>query len=66
MNDRRRQDTSHPPAFRSSSRVFSVGNEWYFSTREGSDEGPFDTREEAEAALALFTRYRVTENERIA
>ena len=66
MTERRRHDTSDPPPFRSNARIYRVGNEWYFSTREGSEAGPFETRDEAEAALVLFLRDKVTEDERIA
>lgn len=65
MTDRRRHDTTDPPPFRSTNRLFRVGNEWYFSTREATDEGPYETREEAEAALALFIEDKMTEDERI-
>jgi hypothetical protein len=37
-----------------SDRFFLVGNEWYFTTRENRDVGPFGTREEAAHGLALF------------
>jgi hypothetical protein len=36
---------------------FSVSNgKYYYSTREGTLEGPFDSREEAERELAMFLR----------
>ena len=36
---------------------FSVSNgKYYFSTREGTLEGPFSSREEAERELALYIR----------
>lgn len=33
-------------------RYFTVGHEWYATIREGRDIGPYETREEAELALA--------------
>lgn len=42
-----------PIPFRSS-RFFSVGNRWYFTTREGFDSGPYATRERAEVGLRRF------------
>lgn len=39
-----------------SGRVFCVDNDWYYSTREGEDIGPFPTKAEAEVALTLFLR----------
>lgn len=41
------------PPFRSS-RFFSVGGKWYFTTREGFDSGPFASRERAEIGLKRF------------
>lgn len=36
-----------PISFRAN-RLFSIGVNWYFSTREGVDQGPFITKEIAE------------------
>lgn len=33
-------------------RYFTVGHEWYVTTREGTDLGPYTTRHEAELMLA--------------
>jgi hypothetical protein len=35
-------------------RFFSTENQWYFTTREQLDAGPFVTREAAEHGLELF------------
>lgn len=37
-----------------SSRFFCVGRDWYFTTREGFDSGPFASRERAEIGLKRF------------
>lgn len=37
-----------------SSRFFSVGSRWYFTTREGFDSGPYASRERAEIGLRRF------------
>jgi len=37
-----------------SSRFFSVGNKWYFSTREGFDSGPYANKERAGLSLQRF------------
>jgi len=58
-----RKGESGPVPFRSG-RLFNVGSEWYFATREG-DRGPFPSREEAEATLTLFLREKATEDERL-
>lgn len=36
------------------SRLFSIGTNWYFSTREGVDQGPFINRERAEYAVVKY------------
>ena len=35
-------------------RLFSSGSAWYFSTREGKDQGPYFTKEEAQRAITKF------------
>lgn len=62
MNQNRKGEAG-PAPFRSG-RMFSIGPHWYFATREG-DRGPFTSRSEAEAELALFLREKATEHERI-
>ena len=37
-------------------RFFSVGNNWYFATREGIDSGPYASRERAGAGLNRFLK----------
>ena len=61
--NKRRGDTGDIP-FRSG-RIFSVGSEWYFTTREGDDVGPFETKQEAEAALAVFLRNYATDDQQL-
>ena len=39
--------------FRTGHRYFCQDGKWWFSTREG-EEGPYNTREQAEAALARY------------
>ena len=39
--------------FRAVERYFCENGQWYFSTREG-EEGPFRTREAAEAAMQRY------------
>lgn len=50
-NPRKGEATGHP--FRSE-RMFSIGHEWFYATREGVDQGPFLSREQAENALSNF------------
>ncbi|WP_411293572.1 DUF6316 family protein, partial [Thiohalophilus sp.] len=35
-----------------SGRLFNIDARWYFACREGLDQGPYDSRDEAEAALS--------------
>lgn len=51
----RHDDNDNETWFRSE-RFFSEGSRWYFSTREGTIEGPFDSRAEAERELMLYLR----------
>lgn len=37
-----------------SDRFFKVNGDWYFSTREKIDVGPFQTKEGADKGLTLF------------
>lgn len=37
-----------------SDRFFSVGNQWYFSTREGFDSGPYANKKRAQESLQRF------------
>lgn len=37
-----------------SDRCFAVGGEWYLSTREGHNVGPFKSREEARASIGRY------------
>lgn len=39
-----------------SNRFFTSGNDWYFSTREGLDQGPFKSRIVAHNAIQKYIR----------
>ncbi len=39
-----------------SGRFFNIDSNWYFSCREGEIQGPYSSRDEAEAALSLYIR----------
>lgn len=39
-----------------SNRFFTSGNNWYFSTREGIDQGPFESRIIAHDAIQKYIR----------
>lgn len=49
----RTTDTRPVSCFRSD-RFFLVAGQWYFTTREGEDFGPFGSREDAEKRLARY------------
>lgn len=38
-------------------RFFAVNTGWFFTTREGADIGPFDTKEEAKKNLSAFIEF---------
>ncbi len=38
-------------------RFLQVNNQWYFITRELTQEGPFDNKAEAEKELTLYLRH---------
>lgn len=46
-----------------SGRLFKIDNHWYFACR-GLDKGPYDSRDEAEAALSLYIRNMNTRDQR--
>lgn len=37
-----------------SGRFFNIDTKWYYSSREGFDHGPFDTKSDAEVSLDVF------------
>ena len=37
-------------------RIYCSNGDWYFVIRRGIDQGPYDTREQAEAALKLYVQ----------
>jgi hypothetical protein len=39
-----------------SERFFAEGNKWYYTTRENTIEGPFDSRADAEQELMMYLR----------
>ena len=57
--DRRQDDNPNDNVryFRSK-RLFMMNGDWFFATRE-SDEGPFVTRQLAEAALAFYVSGKI-------
>ncbi|MCW8899833.1 MAG: DUF6316 family protein [Gammaproteobacteria bacterium] len=44
-----------PVSFRNN-RFFTSGTDWYFSTREGIDQGPFPNRISAHDAIQKYIR----------
>jgi hypothetical protein len=40
-----------------SERYYHVSGQWYFTTREAMELGPFPSRQDAEAELMLFVRH---------
>ena len=59
MADRRGGESKAFSAFRPS-RFFQEGCEWYFYTREGAIEGPFQQKGEAENRLKDYIQVMVS------
>ena len=55
MTGMRKGDTQPCNRFRPG-RFFIEADEWYFQTREGTTEGPFEHRHEAEYRLEAYLR----------
>lgn len=51
-----RQDDNDKKTWFRSQRFFTEGSNWYFTTREGTVEGPFESRDEAEQELMMYLR----------
>ncbi len=54
---KRSDDPKETTRFRSD-RYFVVDKKWYFTTREGTNEGPFDTAEAANRGLDRYLKDR--------
>ncbi|MEM9103615.1 MAG: DUF6316 family protein [Pseudomonadota bacterium] len=53
LQSSKRENSSYRSQFRTD-RIFTVGHEWYFSTREGINFGPYDNKKMAHKALSTF------------
>ena len=49
------------PSWFRSDRLRQEDGSWYFRTREGSVEGPYETRTNAESQLATYIQLKVTD-----
>jgi hypothetical protein len=54
MPGTRAHDTDAPKTIFRSDRICRVNGEFYFNTREGTQEGPFVSREAAEQEIAAY------------
>lgn len=52
MEKRRSGDKAAQP-YRTS-RFYTIANEWFFSVRETTDQGPFMSKENAEEGLEIY------------
>ncbi len=59
MSDRRETDGDAYSKYRPS-RFVKEGGEWYFSTREGTLEGPFELKTDAEERLNSYIKIMVS------
>jgi hypothetical protein len=64
MGNHCRKGEQGPVPFRSG-RFFNIDSRWYFACREGNDQGPFESRIDAEAALTMYIRDMNTQDQRI-
>lgn len=62
MKANRDGEIGQPPP--RSSRLFLMQNLWYFSTREGADIGPFNSRDDADAGIEDFIQFVLLANTR--
>ena len=58
----RKGDAGNPVSFRAE-RLFSIGTIWYFSTREGEDQGPFLSKQFALNAIEDYINDMQIKNE---
>lgn len=72
MNTKTKWDTvlrdgeDRTQAYRSQ-RMFAIGSSWYFSTREGKEQGPFVSREIVEQAIKTYIqKHRVVNKSKTA
>ncbi|MFV1983752.1 MAG: DUF6316 family protein [Thiohalomonadales bacterium] len=63
MNKHRNGEEGNNIPFRVG-RFFNIDTDWYFACRDEPDEGPFESKPEAEAALILYMRELNTFNKR--
>ena len=54
----RKDDSAGKHVFQTE-RFFSANKQWYFSTRETPDKGPFDSRGDAEWELHMYLKTQV-------
>jgi hypothetical protein len=55
MTEKRKTDLTPQTRFRAN-RFFKDGGKWYFNTREGTMEGPFEELKEAENKLSEYIK----------
>ncbi|MFZ5722898.1 MAG: DUF6316 family protein [Pseudomonadota bacterium] len=56
MSDKKRSGEESTRKFFRSDRISVSNGKFFFSSREGTLEGPFSSREEAERELAMYIR----------
>jgi hypothetical protein len=61
MASKRVDDTDSGRSWFRSDRLVRESDKWFFLTREGTVEGPFDTKFEASERLDVYTRVMSTQ-----
>ena len=54
-----RRDDSAERCYFQTERFFSANEQWYFSTRETADQGPFNSRPSAEEEFNVYLKTQV-------
>ena len=53
----RKEDGGSPKTFFQMERFVQMNGQWFYTTREGDEKGPFDSREDAEGDLIAYIRH---------
>ena len=61
MDSKRINDPDGGRSWFRSDRLVRESDKWFFLTREGTVEGPFDTKSEARERLEVYTRIMSTQ-----
>lgn len=52
----RKEDGDNDKRYFQVDRFYQQNGEWFYTTREGTERGPFESKEEAEGDLIVYVR----------